>query len=164
MQGSLSGPSLDESRYDADMRELAILLIHFVATLAKLLGPGGARAVAVESLLLKQQLIVFNRARKRAPNLSATDRVIMALCAGFMRPGRLLKSAIVLKPSTILGFHRALVKRKYRLLFTPKRRRRPGPRSFPRADRSDRRDEAQEPALRLSENHRAACPRLRYRD
>ncbi len=44
-----------------------------------------------------------------------------------MRPARLVRSAIVLKPSTILAFHRALVKRKYRLLFTPKRRGKPGP-------------------------------------
>jgi len=44
-----------------------------------------------------------------------------------MRPTRLLRSAIVLKPSTILSFYRALVKRKYRLLFTPKTRGKPGP-------------------------------------
>jgi transposase InsO family protein len=44
-----------------------------------------------------------------------------------MRPARSLRSAIVLKPSTILSFHRALVKRKYRLLFTPKNRGKPGP-------------------------------------
>jgi len=44
-----------------------------------------------------------------------------------MRPTRLLRSAIVLKPSTILNFHRALVKRKYRLLFTPKTRGKTGP-------------------------------------
>ncbi len=44
-----------------------------------------------------------------------------------MRPTRLLRSAIVLKPSTILSFHRTLVRRKYRLLFTPKNRGKPGP-------------------------------------
>jgi hypothetical protein len=45
-----------------------------------------------------------------------------------MRPARLLRSAIVLKPATILKFHRSLVKRKYRELFSPKRKRaRPGP-------------------------------------
>ncbi len=44
-----------------------------------------------------------------------------------MRPARLTRSAIVLKPSTVLSFHRALVKRKYRLLFTPKTRGKPGP-------------------------------------
>jgi transposase InsO family protein len=45
-----------------------------------------------------------------------------------MRPTRLLRAAIVLKPSTILCFHQALVKRKYRRLFTPKTRGKPGPR------------------------------------
>jgi hypothetical protein len=44
-----------------------------------------------------------------------------------MRPTRLLRSAIVLKPSTILSFHRALVKRKYHLLFTPNNRGKSGP-------------------------------------
>jgi putative transposase len=44
-----------------------------------------------------------------------------------MRPTRLLRTAIVLKPSTIMSFHRALVKQKYRLLFTPKQRGKPGP-------------------------------------
>jgi hypothetical protein len=43
-----------------------------------------------------------------------------------MRPTRLLRSAIVLKPSTVMAFHRALLKRKYRLLFTPNKRKKPG--------------------------------------
>jgi putative transposase len=40
---------------------------------------------------------------------------------------RLLRAAIVLRPSTLMGFRQALVKRKYRQLFTPKRRGKPGP-------------------------------------
>ena len=46
------------------------------------------------------------------------DREIAGLCALVMRPTRLSKSAIVFRPSTIMGLHRALVKRQYRLLFT----------------------------------------------
>jgi transposase InsO family protein len=111
----------------ARTRELAILLVHLIATLTKCLRPGGVRAVAAESLLLKQQLIVLNRSRERAPNLRAADRVIAALCASVIEPRRLPKSAIVIKPCTILRFHRALVARKYRLLFTPKRGGQPGP-------------------------------------
>ena len=65
--------------------------------------------------------------RKRAPNLRATDRIIAGLCTMFMRPARVLRSAIVLKPSTLLHLHSALHKRKYRMLFSPERRRRPGP-------------------------------------
>ncbi len=109
------------------MRHLAILFVHLVVTVARLFGPGGARSVAAESLLVKHQLLIFNRSRARAPGLRPTDRVIVGLCAILMRPPRLLRSAIVLKPSTILSFHRALVKRKYRLLFTPKTRGKPGP-------------------------------------
>ena len=48
-----------------------------------------------------------------------------------MRPGRLVRLAIVLKPATILAYHQALVKRKYRLLFTPKRRAKPSPKGPP---------------------------------
>jgi putative transposase len=80
-----------------------------------------------ESLLLKHQLLILNRSRARAPNLRPLDRVVASLCAGLMRPARLVRSAIVLKPSTLMTFHRALVKRKYRLLFTPRRRRKSGP-------------------------------------
>jgi hypothetical protein len=149
----------------ARMRELAILLVHLIATLAKCLRPGGVRAVAAESLLLKQQLIVLNRSRERAPNLRAADRVIAALCASVIEPRRLIRSAIVIKPSTMLRFHRALVARKYRLLFTPKRGGQPGPKGpLARARRRDPRDEAQESALRLPANRRTARARVRRRN
>ena len=109
------------------MRHLASLLFHLLVTVMKLVGSGGVRSIVAESLLLKHQLLIVNRSRERAPNLRPMDRVIAGFCAGFMRPARLLRSAIVLKPSTIMNFHRALVRRKYRLLFTPKRRGRRGP-------------------------------------
>ena len=109
------------------MHDLAILLIHFLATIARLMGPGGARAVVAESLLVKQQLVILNRGRERAPNLRPMDRVMAGLCTLFIRPGRLLRIAVVLKPSTLLAFHAALVKRKYRRLFSPKRHGKPGP-------------------------------------
>ena len=37
------------------MRDLAVLFLHLLATVARLVGPGGARAVAAESVLIKQQ-------------------------------------------------------------------------------------------------------------
>jgi hypothetical protein len=54
------------------MRDLVVLFVHFIATLARLLGPGGARSIVAESLLLKHQLLILNRSRQRAPNLSAS--------------------------------------------------------------------------------------------
>jgi hypothetical protein len=67
-----------------------------------------------ESVLVKHQLLILNRSRERAPNLRSADRLIAGLCATMMRPTRLLRTAIVLKPSTIMSFHRALVKQKSR--------------------------------------------------
>ncbi len=109
------------------MRDLAILFVHLLATIAKLMGPGGVRAVVAESLLVKHQLVILNRGRERAPNLRPMDRVIAGVCTLFMRPSRLLRTAVVLKTSTRLAFHAALVQRKYRRLFSPKRRGKPGP-------------------------------------
>jgi putative transposase len=83
--------------------------------------------VIAESILLKHQLVIVNRSRQRAPNLRAWDRLIPGLCSLWIQPHRLLRSAIAFKPSTLLNFHRALVHRKYQLLFSPKRRTKPGP-------------------------------------
>ena len=105
------------------MRDPIILLVHLIATLARLMGPGGLRSVVAESVLVKQQLLILNRSRHRAPNLCASDRILAGVCALFMRPARVIRSAIVLRPSTILEFHRALRTRKYRWLFSPTRRR-----------------------------------------
>ena len=38
------------------MRDLAVLLLHLLATIARLAGPGGARSVVAESVLVKHQL------------------------------------------------------------------------------------------------------------
>ena len=109
------------------MRDLAVLFLHLLATVARLAGPGGARSVVAESVLVKHQLLILNRSRKRSPNLRPSDRVVAGLSALFMRPGRLIRSAIVVKPSTLLRLHRALVQRKYRRLFSSNGPTKPGP-------------------------------------
>ena len=55
------------------MRDLGILFIHFLATIARLMRPGGARAVVAESLIVKHQLVILNRSRERSPNLRPLD-------------------------------------------------------------------------------------------
>jgi hypothetical protein len=62
-----------------------------------------ARSVVAESIFVKEQLLILNRSRQRSPNLRACDRLIAGLCALLLRPNRLIRSAIVLKPSTLLG-------------------------------------------------------------
>src|SRR5215813_1855091 len=109
------------------MRDVVILFVHLIVTVVRLARPGGLRSVVAESVLVKHQLRILNRGRKRAPNLRAADRILVGLCTLFMRPTRILRSAIVLKTSTLLYLHNVLKKRKYCLLFMPKRRRRPGP-------------------------------------
>jgi putative transposase len=104
------------------VRDLAVLFLHLLATVARLAGPGGARSVVAESVLVKHQLLILNRSRKRSPNLRASDRLVAGLCTLLMRQGRLIRSAIVLRPSTLLNLHRALVQRKYRRLCLPKSR------------------------------------------
>ena len=109
------------------MRDLAVLLLHLLTTCVRLVRPGGTRSVMAESLLLKHQLLGLNRTRRRAPRLRPMDRIVAAVCALWIRPTRLLRCAIVIKPSTIMGFHRSLVRCKYHWLFTPKCGRKPGP-------------------------------------
>jgi putative transposase len=109
------------------MIHLLILAVHLVAAIAKLLRPGGVRAVVAESLLLKHQLVISSRARRRAPNLNSFDRFVLALGSLFVPANRIPKLAVILKPRTLLRFHAALRKRKYRWLFSSEGHRRPGP-------------------------------------
>ncbi len=109
------------------MKSVLLLFAHFLTTFARLLGPGGMKAVLAESLLIKHQLLVLNRSRQRAPALSAWDRIFMAFWSTFLKPHRLLRAAVVVRPSTLLKFHQALIKRKYRLLFSSRHRAKPGP-------------------------------------
>src|SRR5215472_5762007 len=109
------------------MRDLVILLVHVITTILRLVRPGGLRAVVAESVLAKHQLMILNHSRRRAPNLRVQDRLIAGICSLWIKPNRLQRVAIALKPSTLLSFHRALVKRKYRLLFSAKQKRKPGP-------------------------------------
>ena len=109
------------------MRDLIILLVHLITIVFQLIRPGGLRSVLAESVLIKHQLLIVNRSRRRAPNLRVLDRLIAGFCSLWIKPTRLRRAAIALKPSTVLHFHRALVQRKYRLLFSPKRRVKPGP-------------------------------------
>ena len=111
----------------AEMREFLVLLVHLVVVVVRLARPGGLRGVVAESVLVRHQLLILNRGRARAPNLRVADRFIAGVCTLFICRARLLRSAIVLRPCTLLHLHRVLIKRKYRLLFSPTRRRRPGP-------------------------------------
>jgi hypothetical protein len=72
---------ISRSCWDWAVRDLAVLFLYLRATVARLAGPGGARSVVAESVLVKQQLLILNRSRKRARNLRLADRMVTGLCA-----------------------------------------------------------------------------------
>ena len=139
---------------DARMRDLLLVLLHLVVTAAKLCGPSGVRAVIAENLVLKQQLIVLHRGRRRAPNLTRRDRLFCGFGSLFLNPSRIQKLAIAFRPATLLAFHQALVRRKYRRLFSSQScSKKPGPKGP---------DEALIRAIveLKSRNPRFGCPRI----
>jgi len=104
-----------------------LFIINFTIVLLRLMIPGGARKIAAENMALRQQLTSMARHQKRAPKQSSHTRIIFGFLTAIISPKRLSRIAIVIKPSTLLKFHRALVNRKYKLLFSNKRRKKPGP-------------------------------------
>ena len=68
------------------MTDFLLTLLHLAVLTAKLCGSGGVRAVIAENLVLKQQLIVLRRGRRRAPRLTLSDRLLCQLWA--LRPAK----------------------------------------------------------------------------
>ncbi|RLQ20226.1 helix-turn-helix domain-containing protein [Seongchinamella sediminis] len=135
------------------MKDAIYLLYHLLSALAKVIRPGGSRTVIAEDLLLKQQLIIHSRSRQRAPNLTTRDRTVLGFLSLLLNPRRLVRSAVIIKPSTLLHFHNALKKRKYRLLYTPRGSRKPGPKGASR--------EVIKAIVEMKQrNSRFGCPRI----
>src|SRR5215469_4372644 len=61
------------------MRDVVILFVHLIVTVVRLARPGGLRSVVAESVLVKHQLRILNRGRKRAGILLET---LQCGCAG----------------------------------------------------------------------------------
>jgi transposase InsO family protein len=111
------------------MMTIFLMTCHFVLALGKLVMPGGTRRLVAENVMIKQQLIVLNRNKTARGRLTSLHRLIFGFLTGLISKKRLGKVCVVLSPATVMKFHRALVKRKYRRLFSNKsqRRRKPGP-------------------------------------
>ena len=75
------------------MKLLLLLILRLLAALTTLLGSRGTRAMLAENLLLKQQLLVLQRSRRRAPNLRSADRSLLGFGSFFLSPRRFLRSA-----------------------------------------------------------------------
>ena len=109
------------------MKNLFILLFHFLRTFLILMKPGGAKALLAENITLRKQLILVKRTRKRVPNLNVWDRLYFAFLTAIIYPKRIARVAIIIKPSTLIKCHRAMIKKKYRSLYSNKSKRKPGP-------------------------------------
>ena len=57
-------------------------------------------------------------ARRRAPNLTTLDRVVLGLTTLFVSPSRIAKLGAIIKPYTLLKFHKMLVDKKYTSSFS----------------------------------------------
>ena len=109
------------------MRDLFLLAIHLLAihllvTVAKVLRPGGVRAVAAESLLLEHQMLISDRSRRRAPDLPSLDRFVPGFTTPLVNPQRLARLAAILKPAALFTFHKAVVDRDPRHDASPARK------------------------------------------
>ncbi|WP_367607668.1 hypothetical protein [Legionella sp. W05-934-2] len=61
------------------MVHFTTLIFSFLLTCLKAMRPGGVKALAAENLALRQQLLVASRGRKRATELTFSDRLSFAL-------------------------------------------------------------------------------------
>ena len=109
------------------MKTIVMIILDIVVVLARLSRPGGAKTIIAENMLLRHQNRIAMRGKKRSPKLSTMDRIILAIGSLYINLKRIRRVAFVVKPQTILNFHRALVKRKYRHLFSSSRPSKPGP-------------------------------------
>jgi hypothetical protein len=62
------------------MKDFLLTLLHLAVVTAKISCRGGVRAVIAENLVLKQQLIVLRRGRRRAPRLGRARRCLSERC------------------------------------------------------------------------------------
>ena len=85
------------------MKDLLILIAHLLTPIAKLLGPGGARAIVVDSLLMKQQLLIINPHGKRAPKLNPLNRFLLGFWSLFLFQHRVDQGLNEQSPAFVCG-------------------------------------------------------------
>jgi len=73
------------------MTALMEMIIYSICTLFTLLKPGGVKSLIAENLALKQQLIVINRSKHRAPKLETSDRFFFAFIRFLLVTNELVK-------------------------------------------------------------------------
>lgn len=104
------------------------LFAHLLKSITVLLRFNGSKRVIAENLLLKHQLLILNRGRKRAPRISLSHRLVLGFWCSFLSARRIRRCSIGFRPSSLFRFHHLLTNLKYRFLFSSKKPSKPGPR------------------------------------
>jgi transposase InsO family protein len=82
-------------------------------------------------LALRQQVLILQRQVGKRTRLSRTEKLILLLACARMKQRQLLDCLMIVKPATLIGWHRQIVRHHW--TFQPKRR--PGgPRTAPQAE------------------------------
>jgi len=79
----------------------------------------GQPDLAVEVVVLRQQVRLYQRKAQRAPRLARWDKVLLA--AIIARYRALASAIVIVQPDTVLRWHREIVRRKWTSGNTPKR-------------------------------------------
>ena len=66
------------------MSKALLLLLNLLRAVLIVLKPNGTKSLIAENIAPRQQLITIQRKRKRAPNLTTTDRITFAFLAGLI--------------------------------------------------------------------------------
>src|SRR5829696_7040968 len=77
------------------------------------------RDLAVEVVVLRQEVRMYQRKAQRAPRLTRWDKVLLA--AIVTRYRTLASAVVIVRPETVLRWHREIVKRKWTYGNMPKR-------------------------------------------
>jgi hypothetical protein len=85
------------------MKELLVVFAHLLSAFATVLKPGGAKSLVAENLLLRQQLLILRRSRRRAPNLRA--KVAADACKGVLENDQVRLLEVRAKPGTKIPMH-----------------------------------------------------------
>ena len=102
---------------------LAYLAVTNTFALVRLL-PMSDRDKDIEILALRHQLLVLQR-QVGKPAFTGTDRVVLASLLHSLPRQKLRQLLLLVRPDTILHWHRDLIKRRHAATCAPKRRGRP---------------------------------------
>ena len=89
------------------MKDFVLIVVDLAVTAAKLLGPGGVRAIVAENVPAQAATARFASSTAARAESNGDGAFPVRLGALLLRPGRIRKIAIGLQPSTLLKFHEA---------------------------------------------------------